>query len=195
MGNIGSLLNMMRYLDINTYVSSDISELRSAKRIILPGVGAFDTAMKRINETDGLKDILYEKILVEKIPILGICLGMQLITNSSEEGKLKGLAWIDAETVKFPDFDDLKIPHMGWNAASSYVSDNPLLKETTVDQKYYFVHSYHVKVKEENDSIMKTDYGILFNSIVNRNNIFGVQFHPEKSHKFGMKILNNFSNI
>ncbi len=195
MGNIGSLLNMMRYLDIKTNVSSDISELKSAKRIILPGVGAFDTAMKRINETDGLKEVLCEKILVEKIPILGICLGMQLITNSSEEGNLDGLGWIDAETVKFPEFVDLKIPHMGWNEAFSYVRDNPLLKETKVDQKYYFVHSYHVKVKEENDSIMKTDYGIIFNSIVNRNNIFGVQFHPEKSHKFGMKILHNFSNI
>ena len=130
MGNIGSLLNMMRYLDIKTRVSSDISELKSAKRIILPGVGAFDAAMKRINETDGLKEVLCEKVLVEKIPILGICLGMQLITNSSEEGNLDGLGWIDAKTVKFPDFDDLKIPHMGWNGAFSYVSDNPLLKET-----------------------------------------------------------------
>ena len=194
MGNIGSLINMLRYLNKDVIVSKEYKDIDRASKIILPGVGAFDSAMKRINKTDGLLDSLNNKALIEKVPFLGICLGMQLITNRSEEGEKRGLGWIDAVAKKFPNDKNFKVPHMGWNEAMS--SNNNLLINNKLDyHKYYFVHSFYVKVKNSAHSIMKTQYSCEFDSAIAKENIFGVQFHPEKSHKYGMEILTNFSNV
>ncbi|MBT5420522.1 MAG: imidazole glycerol phosphate synthase subunit HisH [Candidatus Cloacimonetes bacterium] len=193
-GNLGSIFNMFKKIKVDSKISSDIREIEKAEKILLPGVGAFDNAMKRINELK-LKQVLDYKALEQKIPILGICLGMQLLTSESEEGVEKGLEWIEAETLKFRFNDrNLKIPHMGWNVVNtSYESQ--LTMNLPKETRFYFVHSYYVKVKNENNSILKTNYGIEFDSAIQKDNIFGAQFHPEKSHRFGMKLFENFSKI
>ena len=195
MGNLGSVLNMFKKIGVKAKISSDLKEINEAKKILLPGVGSFDTAMKKINES-GLLDVLNKKALIDKIPILGICLGMQLMTNSSEEGKLPGLGWIDAETINFKNTiqKKLKIPHMGWNTCS-IVQENELVKNYEDEIKFYFVHSYYVKVNNEKNSLMKTNYDLEFDSAIIKNNLFGAQFHPEKSHKFGMNFFKNFAKI
>lgn len=194
MGNLGSVQNMLKRIGVQNEIVSDIATLEKAKKILLPGVGAFDAAMERINES-GLKEVLNFKAREEKVPVLGICLGMQLLTNGSEEGKLPGLGWIDADTIKF-SFEDnkLKIPHMGWNEIHPE-KDSPLVADLPDDPRFYFVHSYYVKCKDQQDVLCSTKYGISFHSVLQRGNIFGAQFHPEKSHKYGMKLLENFSKI
>jgi imidazole glycerol-phosphate synthase subunit HisH len=195
MGNLGSIFNMFKKIGFASKISSDIEEIKAASKIVLPGVGAFDNAMKKINDS-GFKEILTQKALVEKVPFLGICLGMQLLTDSSEEGSLPGLGFVPAKTIRFNSIgeNNLKIPHMGWNPVtesnSSSLTEN-MLEET----RFYFVHSYYVKVKDEKNSILKTTYGIDFDSAIQKDNIFGVQFHPEKSHKFGMNLLKNFAKM
>ncbi|PID94126.1 MAG: imidazole glycerol phosphate synthase subunit HisH [Bacteroidetes bacterium] len=194
MGNLGSVFNMFKRIGVKSQISSDLSDIEKAEKLLLPGVGAFDNAMKRLNEY-GLKEVLDYKALEQKVPIMGICLGMQLLTNSSEEGKEKGFGWIDAETLKFRfDKKELKIPHMGWNTV---VSSTPsaLTEKLPEESRFYFVHSYYVKVKQPENAILKTNYGLDFDSAIQRENIFGAQFHPEKSHKFGMKIFDNFAKI
>ncbi len=195
MGNLGSIINMFKKLRIDARVSSEKSEIMDSDKLLLPGVGAFDAAMKRIHE-QGLKDILDRKILDEKVPILGICLGMQLLTESSEEGVCNGLGWIPGRTLRFSfsEGSSLKVPHMGWNYVA-LVNPSPLVSQLPDAPRFYFVHSYYVKVKDPNHSVMKTHYGLDFDSVIQKDNIFGAQFHPEKSHKFGMKILENFASI
>jgi imidazole glycerol phosphate synthase, glutamine amidotransferase subunit len=195
MGNLGSVLNMFKKIGAKAKVSSDLDEISKAEKILLPGVGAFDTAMKKINEGE-LKKVLNHKALIQKIPILGICLGMQLLTNNSEEGKLPGLGWINAETLNFKDriSETLKVPHMGWNIANISQA-TPLTKEYEGEIRFYFVHSYYVKVKDESNSMMKTTYGITYDSAIVQDNIFGAQFHPEKSHRFGMCLFKNFNQL
>ncbi len=197
MGNLGSIKNMFKYIGVEAIIESDIDKIKNASKILLPGVGSFDTAMKKINETD-LKEVLDEKALKEQVPILGICLGMQLLTNSSEEGAISGLGWIDAEAMSFKDRIDkrYRIPHMGWNLVKK--SNDSLLTngfEEFDETRFYFVHSYFVKVKKEENSILKTSYGIEFDCAIQKDNILGAQFHPEKSHKFGMKLFENFARI
>jgi glutamine amidotransferase len=194
MGNLGSLRNMFKRIGVNVKVVSDPTALTHAEKIVLPGVGSFDAAMGRINETSGLRDLLEHKTNTEKIPILGVCLGMQLLTNSSEEGDLPGLGWIDGKTIRFPKQDGLKVPHMGWNIASP-VRKSPLTVKVSKEPRYYFVHSYCVNVEDAEHSIMRTDYGFRFDSAIARDNIYGVQFHPEKSHRFGIQILENFAKL
>jgi glutamine amidotransferase len=195
MGNLGSIQNMFKRIGVKSIVSSNLGEISKAEKIVLPGVGAFDTAMQRISDM-GLQEILNEKALVEKIPVLGICLGMQLLSNGSEEGKLKGLGWINAETLHFHGRigGDLKVPHMGWNLVE-IVGESPLTKGIEGETRFYFVHSYFVKVRYEENSLMKTTYGLTFDSAIRKENIFGAQFHPEKSHKFGMELFSNFAKI
>ena len=192
MGNLGSVFNMFKKIGAQSKISSDLDEISKAQKLLLPGVGAFDTAMSKINEK-GLLPVLNQKALNEKIPVLGICLGMQLLTNSSEEGKLKGLGWIPASAKKIQSQTDqkLRVPHMGWNIAT--ISNPSLItKNLPVPSKFYFVHSYSVHVENQNHSMLKTNYGDEFDSGIQNDNIFGVQFHPEKSHKYGMKIFENF---
>jgi glutamine amidotransferase len=193
MGNLGSIANMLKKVGAKAVISSDIATIESADKLILPGVGAFDNGMTKLNEL-GLIPILNAKVKEAKTPMLGVCLGMQLLTRKSEEGKLPGLGWIEAETKRFR-FDShqssLKVPHMGWNLIN-IKQPHPIFEEMYQEPRFYFVHSYYVACHNEQDVLAKTYYGYEFVSAVAKENIVGVQFHPEKSHKFGMKLLRNF---
>ena len=195
MGNLGSIYNMFKKIGIESKITDDIEDIMDAQKILLPGVGAFNNAMIRINES-GFRDILINKALIEKIPVLGICLGMHLLTDGSEEGDLPGLGLISSKTIRFNfnNKEKLKIPHMGWNNVHEF-KGSPLIEDLPNGSRFYFVHSYYVKVENENNSILKTNYGIEFDSAIQKDNIFGVQFHPEKSHKYGMKLFENFARL
>lgn len=195
-GNIGSILNMLKKLGSQAMISSSIEDIEKADKLILPGVGAFDTGMGKLNEK-GFVEILKYKTHEQKTPILGICLGMQLMTKKSEEGALSGLGWFDAETIKFkfPESEKkLKIPNMGWNYVDVCKSSN-LFKDMFEDPKFYFVHSYYIKCNNEKDVLTTSNFYLDYVSAFERDNIFGVQFHPEKSHKYGLKLLKNFSDL
>lgn len=195
MGNLGSIKNMLNRIGVTTEITNNPEHILKAKKLILPGVGRFDTAMGII-EKSGLKNLLIKKVLIDGIPLLGICLGMQLLTKLSEEGNTLGLGFIPAKTIKF-NFEDnhFKVPHMGWNTVRPNAS-NPLIDNLSQEPRFYFVHSYYVKVEDETYSILKTTYGAIeFDSAIHKANIWGTQFHPEKSHKYGMKLLENFSKI
>jgi len=194
MGNIRSIMNKIHRAGHEAFVSYDHDTIKSADKLILPGVGHFLNGMKRLNERN-LINILNEKVLQDKIPILGICLGMQLLTVFSEEGNAEGLGWLDAETIKFTLKDiKHKVPHMGWNSIEQK-KESPLLKDIPDNRHYYFVHSYHVRCKNIEDILTTSHYGYEFVSAVQKGNIFGTQFHPEKSHEWGEKLLNNFLNL
>tara|TARA_B100001057_G_scaffold136039_3_gene135519 strand:- start:3792 stop:4400 length:609 start_codon:yes stop_codon:yes gene_type:complete len=193
-GNIGSIINMLDYVGVRSKATSDPDEIYNSTKLILPGVGAFDAAMQKINNINGLKESLSQKVVKDQTPLMGICLGMHLIINSSEEGKLPGLGWIDAMAKKFPVSKKLKVPHMGWNNVK-IISSNKITKNLSDKEKYYFVHSYYVSVKDKKNSLMRTEYGLDFDSGIFFENIYGFQFHPEKSNKYGMKLLKNFSEI
>lgn len=193
LSNIGSLVNMLRRIGAEFIVTASADEVMRAGKIILPGIGAFDAGMKRLAELH-LIDALNQKALAEQIPTLGICLGMQLMAQGSEEGKMSGLGWFDALVTRFhfPDNAVLKIPHMGWNFVSPK-KPSCLFENFSEQPKFYFVHSYHFKTSNEADVLCMTHYGYDFVSAVEHGNIAGVQFHPEKSHKFGMQLLRNFA--
>jgi glutamine amidotransferase len=191
MGNLGSVVNMFKHIGVASEVVENPEQLRRASKILLPGVGSFDHAMNSINES-GFREILDHKALVEKVPLLGICLGMQLLTRSSEEGQLGGLGWIPASTKRIPQLPGMKIPHMGWNEVVSSCPSE-LTRNLPENPRFYFVHSYYVKVDNSNNSILTCNYGIEFDAAVQCENIFGAQFHPEKSHKYGKKLLENFA--
>lgn len=193
-GNLGSIANMFDYIGVETEILSDPDKIYNAKKIIMPGVGSFDAAISKINNINGLREVLNYKALKVKIPFLGICLGMQLFVNSSEEGNLSGLGWIDGKVKKFPELKNLKVPHMGWNTVALKSSDI-IVKNLTNQERYYFVHSYYVELKDKKNSLMKTNYGFDFDSGIFQENLYGFQFHPEKSHRYGMKIFKNFSEI
>jgi len=195
MGNLGSISNMFKRIGVESEVTGNKEKIASAKKILLPGVGAFDAAMERINE-GGYREILDRKALQEKVPVFGICLGMQLLTNSSEEGKLPGLGWIPAKTTKFTFENDskLKVPHMGWNRVYEK-NQSLLIRDLPPEPRFYFVHSYYVLAENVNHILTTTNHGVEFNSIIQKENIYGAQFHPEKSHKFGMKLLENFARL
>jgi imidazole glycerol-phosphate synthase subunit HisH len=205
MGNLGSILNMLKKIGAPAKISSDRAEIAAGDKLILPGVGAFDTAMRNLHES-GLKDVLDEQVLAKKVPTLGVCLGMQLLTDGSEEGNLPGLGWITGTTKKFrfeaggPDAS-LKVPHMGWNTiVPAHTGDarSPLvsgLDDPTQRTRFYFVHSYHVTVQDPADAAASTHHGHDFVSMVHKAHIMGTQFHPEKSHKFGMRLYRNFAEM
>ncbi|HEX7492675.1 MAG TPA: imidazole glycerol phosphate synthase subunit HisH [Bacteroidales bacterium] len=191
-GNLGSIQNILKRIGEESVITSDKDEIARATKLILPGVGAFDTGMRNLSGLD-LIDVLNEKVKVEKVPVLGICLGMQLLSRGSEEGSLPGLGWINGESVRFR-FDnslEYKIPHMGWNFIKQHKTTK-LFNNMYTDPRFYFVHSYFLRVHDMEDILTSTIYEIEFTSAVERGNIIGVQFHPEKSHKFGMKLLKNF---
>ena len=193
MGNLGSIANMLKYLGASAIISADKSVIEKADKLILPGVGHFDRAMQNINQLDLFK-LLQFKAIDKQTPIMGICLGMQLLCNSSEEGVDKGLAFVEAEVVKF-NFEksqNLKVPHMGWNKVEIAKSNSLITKGLTEDARFYFVHSYYVKCNNESDVLTRSLYGHSFISSFEKNNIVGVQFHPEKSHKYGVTLFRNF---
>ena len=195
-GNLGSILNMLKKIGVKAILSRNADDLRNADKLILPGVGAFDTGMKHLLDS-GLVETLNDLVLNAKKPTIGLCLGMQLLTKKSEEGNLPGLGWIDAETVRFR-FDGnqnaLKIPHMGWNNVTTQQA-KPLLNGLEEDARFYFVHSYHIVCHHATDVLGVTHYGFDFPAIIQKENIMGTQFHPEKSHKFGMRLLKNFAEL
>lgn len=188
-GNIGSIENMIKKIGHHCVVSRDLEVIRCSSKLILPGVGAFDFAMEKLEEY-GLIEVLNQEILVKKKPVLGICLGMHLMTNGSDEGIKRGLGWIDAEVRSF-DKHKLQVPHMGWNAVKVNVP-NCLINDFHKESRFYFAHSFYVKCNAESDILLTTEYGGTFTSAFAKENIWGVQFHPEKSHKFGKKLLQNF---
>jgi imidazole glycerol-phosphate synthase subunit HisH len=195
MGNPGSTLNMLNYLGIEGVITNNPKEIAVAKKIILPGVGAFDNGITNL-KSSGLYEVLEKKVLMDKVPILGICLGMQLMTLGSEEGKLSGFGWIDAHARRFifNKTNNIKVPHIGWNRISA-VNGHPLTGELDEQSKFYFVHSYHVICNHPENVVARTSYGITFDSMFAKENVYGCQFHPEKSHKHGMKIFQNFNKL
>jgi len=193
-GNLGSIVNMFKKVGVKAVASSDAEVLRAAEKLILPGVGAFDAAMRKFRDT-GLIPVVERLALEKKIPVLGLCVGLQLMTKGSEEGQMAGLGWFDAETVRFKfgaENAHLKIPHMGWNSAQVR-RPHPLVADWDEEARFYFVHSYHVVAKDMDAVLAETEYGVTIHSILGRENIMGVQFHPEKSHRYGMRLLKNFA--
>jgi len=192
MGNLRSVQKIFQRMNIATETTSDLDVISKATKLLLPGVGHFENGMTRL-EASGLKPLLHKKVIEEKTPILGICLGMQLMTAFSEEGNINGLGWVDAETKKFPA-SKLKIPHMGWNTVDVKKKCR-LSNNISPDDSFYFVHSYYVTCKNVDDIVFATNYERTFVSGFQHENISGVQFHPEKSYKSGIKLLQNFSNL
>lgn len=192
MGNVGSISNMIKYLGAKAIVSNEYNVIKSADKLILPGVGHFDRAMENIAK-HSLLDVINEMALEKKKPFLGICLGMQLMCNSSEEGRTEGLRLVNAVVKRFdfPENRELKIPHMGWNYIQPR-KQSTILNGLDDKSRFYFVHSYYVDCANEIDMLTETSYGRTFVSSFEHNNLIGVQFHPEKSHRFGMKIFKNF---
>ncbi|HEY4875578.1 MAG TPA: imidazole glycerol phosphate synthase subunit HisH [Puia sp.] len=192
-GNLASIKNMLKKVGCDALISSNESEIFSSDKLILPGVGAFDTCASKLKES-GLLSVLNEKALEEKIPLLGICVGCQLLMEKSEEGIEPGLGWIKGDVKKFDQkrmSADLKIPHMGWTDVELNKA-SLLFKNMYEEPRFYFVHSYYPAPMNSDDVLMYADYGYKFAAAVEHENIMGVQFHPEKSHKFGMKLLENF---
>jgi len=192
MGNLGSVANMLKRIGVESTITSDAEDIERADKLILPGVGAFDTGMNNLRML-GLVPVLNRQALERNKPVLGICLGMQLMTKCSEEGNVAGLGWMDARAVKFASngHRGLRIPHMGWNTVSP-TKECPLLQDMVDACRFYFVHSYHIVCNDREDISAVTHYGGDFASVLHKRNLYGVQFHPEKSHKFGMKLLQNF---
>jgi glutamine amidotransferase len=193
MGNLGAISNMLKKVGAEAMVTADGELIKSASKLIIPGVGAFDNGMKNLEER-GLIPILNQLVLEDKVPVLGICLGMQLLTRKSEEGVLPGLGWMNAECRHFDRSrlqGSLKIPHMGWNFVHMN-KDNPVFSGMFKNPRFYFVHSYHSICVDPEDILTTTIHGYEFVSSFARDNIIGTQFHPEKSHKFGMRLFKNF---
>ena len=195
-GNIFAFQNVYKRLDIPTKIAKTQEDLLDAKKLILPGVGSFDYAMSQLNAS-GMRSSLDDLVLVQKIPVLGICVGMQMMGNRSDEGVLEGLKWLDSEILKFDQsliHHRTKLPHMGWNDVSPVIG-HPLFLGLEKEAIFYFLHSFYFKCKNPTDSIAVTDYGLTFSSAINKENIYGIQFHPEKSHHYGEKLLHNFAKL
>lgn len=192
MGNLSSVKRKLDRLKTTAIVSSDPFIISKAHKLILPGVGHFKKAMENLEKSD-LLPVLNSLILEQKIPVLGICLGMQLMCQSSEEGNSKGLGWIPGKVVRFnvEDTQRFKVPHIGWNTVS-LSNNSPLMKDITSNSEFYFVHAYHVVLEEAEYTINQTEYDYNFVSGFQKENIFGVQYHPEKSHDAGDQVFKNF---
>ncbi|MGE5355536.1 MAG: imidazole glycerol phosphate synthase subunit HisH [Deltaproteobacteria bacterium] len=196
LGNIRAFANIYQRLNIEFQIAKKKEDIYHAQKLILPGVGAFDNAINLLNSS-GMRDIIEKKVIEEQIPVLGVCVGMQIMANTSDEGNLQGLGWFNAEVRVF----DVKkinfkphIPHMGWNSIIP-VKDNLIFTELKPDSRFYFLHSYYFECKEKSNELSVTNYGINFTSSVVKNNIYGFQFHPEKSHNNGILVLKNFATL
>lgn len=192
-GNLGSIRNMLRRVGCDAVVVASPDEMRACGKLVLPGVGAFDRAMERL-DASGLRDTLDAMVLEQKVPTLGICLGMQLLTRGSEEGNRPGLGYIAAEATRFPRDLGLKVPHMGWNLVTRS-APSALTDHFEDEVRYYFVHSYYVRTDDPATSMLKCHYGIEFDAGIMQGNIFGAQFHPEKSHRYGKALFAAFGNL
>lgn len=196
MGNVGSIANMLKKVGVASQLTADPDRIATADRLILPGVGAFDTAMERL-EADGLAAALRERARDHEVPLLGICLGMQLLADASEEGVLPGLGVVPGRVERLPAVGPegpLRIPHMGWSTVD-VERPHRLLEPLGVEARYYFVHSYAFRCADPGDVVATTTYGDPFTSVVARGDVVGVQFHPEKSHRHGWALLAAFAGV
>lgn len=196
LGNIQAFINLYKRLGIPVAVAKTAEALGGVTKLILPGVGAFDHAMEKLNQS-GMRETMDRLVLQEEIPVLGICVGMQMLANFSEEGELPGLGWIDGvvrrfDVTKLPHFTHL--PHMGWNDVK-VITDHPLLHMPDSEARFYFLHSYYFECNQSENTLATADYGESFTCAVHNKNVYGVQFHPEKSHHFGAQLLANFANL
>lgn len=193
LGNVLAFQNVYRRLNIPVSVASSTTDLASASKLILPGVGSFDHAMKLLDRS-GMRSALEDLVMRDGVPVLGICVGMQMLAKSSEEGELRGLGWIDGAVRRF-DVSTLPhgthLPHMGWNDVTPVASDG-LFKGMENDARFYFLHSYYFQCYEQGNVLAVSDYGARFSCAVSHQNVYGVQFHPEKSHHYGSQLLKNF---
>jgi glutamine amidotransferase len=193
LGNLGSIQNMLNKLGARAEIGTTVNEIEHATKIILPGVGAFDAGMSQLNRS-GLRSALDVAVHQRRVPVAGICLGMQLMTNGSEEGELSGLGWIQAKTIRFAPapYETMKIPHMGWSVVTKS-KKSPVLEFLDDESRFYFVHSFHVVCSDREDVLLAAQYGsVQFDAAFERENILGFQFHPEKSHRFGLTLLKAF---
>lgn len=195
LGNLTSIQNMHKRLGIAAIISNDPDKIKNASKLILPGVGHFKKGMENLHNS-GLKDLLDDLVLNQKKPILGICLGAQLMTKHSEEGDVDGLGWVDAITVRFDQtkINGLKVPHMGWSDIHT-TDSNPLWTNLPPEPRFYFVHTFHFLFDAKNEISATSTHSYEFACAFQKENIFGTQFHPEKSHKFGMKVIENFYKL
>ncbi|MCZ2141424.1 MAG: imidazole glycerol phosphate synthase subunit HisH [Bacteroidia bacterium] len=195
-GNLTSIKNMLKRIGVQSIITNSRDAIEEAEKLILPGVGHFNYGMEQLHKTNFV-DLLNKKVVEQKTPLLGICLGVQLLTKGSEEGNAQGLGWIDGYTIAF-DRNKLdnnqKIPHMGWSNVCNYFQSK-LFTNIPSEPRFYFVHSYHLQLNNKKDELVTANYGYQFAAGIEHENILGVQFHPEKSHKFGMKILENFVQL
>jgi glutamine amidotransferase len=192
MGNLGSVQNMLRRLGADAVLTHDSQQIANSTKLILAGIGAFDTAMARLDEL-GIVSILNQRVLGDGIPVLGVCLGLQLMTKASEEGHRQGLGWLNAKSraFAFPSGEELPTPHMGWEVVRP-TRASPLLAATDEEQRFYFSHRYHLECHDAGDVAATAVYGYEFPAAIHRDNILGTQFHPEKSHIFGMEVYRRF---
>ncbi len=196
LGNIKAIQNVFNKISVPSRVVSNINEFDGAEKIVLPGVGAFDYAMQKLINS-GMYDKLNELVLVKEVPVIGICVGMQMMAKSSDEGKLEGLGWIDASVKKFDETkldNKIQLPHMGWNDVNPSKT-NPLFIGLEQNARFYFLHSYYISCNQNEQALATSEYPENFVCAVNHKNIYGVQFHPEKSHHFGVNLLHNFAKI
>lgn len=191
-GNVFAVVNMLQRLCIPCKVVAQADEVFQAERIILPGNGSFDACMRNLRTSD-LLPALEQQVLLRGVPLLGICVGAQMLGRRSAEGVEPGLGWIDMQVERFPELPDLRIPHMGWNHVVAAKTNHPLTQDMTADTRFYFVHSYYMRPKEPENILLHSHHGINFAASVVRGNIAGVQFHPEKSHRFGKQLLSAFA--
>lgn len=196
LGNIQAFANIYNRLNIPVSIAQDGETLAKAERVILPGVGAFDWAMSRLNQS-GMRECLDDLVMNRKVPVLGICVGMQMMATRSDEGEVPGLGWIDAEVKKFDMSNSnqhTRLPHMGWNDVAASEFDD-IFGGMEDGSRFYFLHSYYFSPARQRDVLGITDYNGRFASAVRSGNIFGVQFHPEKSHRWGVQLLKNFAEL
>ena len=197
-GNLFAISNIFKKSKISYQITNDKEEIENSSKFILPGVGSFDKTMQTLTES-GILDTLYEQVIIRKKPLLGICVGMQILSEHSEEGYQDGLGWIKGKVKRF-DKDKLEklnlyLPHMGWNSIEPIESSNSLLHNLDFKKGFYFLHNYFFEPEFENNILAASNYGNKFACIVGNDNIYGVQFHPEKSHINGVQLLMNFANI
>jgi imidazole glycerol-phosphate synthase subunit HisH len=191
-GNLGAVANMLLRIGAPAEITADPQRIEEAEKIVLPGNGAFDACMRNLRAS-GLIPLLEDKVLKRRTPLLGICVGAQMLGFGSEEGREPGLGWMDLQVRRFPSLPALRIPHMGWNQVDVVDAAHSLVQDLEADARYYFVHSYYIEPARSQDTLLRAHYGIDFAAGVAHGNIAGVQFHPEKSHRFGKRLLANFA--
>jgi glutamine amidotransferase len=196
LGNIRAFANIFKNLGVPARIARSADELKGAEKIILPGVGAFDHAMERL-DASGMRSTLDTLVIEERKPVLGICVGMQILAGSSEEGKLAGLGWIPGAVRKIHFAEEgagAILPHMGWNGVQAS-GDSPIMRDLGTEPIFYFLHSFYFQCEKPEHSIAQAEYGARFTCAVQNGNVFGVQFHPEKSHSNGIRVLHNFARL